>query len=346
VNGPLFAHVKGRSVLDQEGLDQAMIDLDGTPNKARFGANAILGISLAAARAAAAAKKKPLFRHLGGDRLPVPMMNVLNGGAHADNPLDFQEFMIRPVGLSSFPDQLRAGAEVFQMLKQLLHKKGLSTGVGDEGGFAPNISSHEEALELLLEAIERAGYLPGKQITLALDCAASELFESGKYVEKKKRERALPFASRSPSEQIGYLASLASRYPIDSIEDGLDQNDWAHWPELTKKVPVQIVGDDLFVTQTRFLQRGIEVGAANAILIKPNQVGTLSETAAAVRLAHQHGLRTIFSHRSGDTEDPILADLAVGYQAGQIKTGSLCRSERTAKYNRLLEISGALGNPF
>ncbi len=339
----LFPLIQGRSVLDQQGIDRAMIACDGTSNKSRLGANAILGVSLAVARCAAAAQKKPLYASLssGGDfLLPCPMMNILNGGAHADNALDFQEFMIRPIGAPSFQEALRWGAEVFHSLKTILKKKGLSVNVGDEGGFAPLLQHNEEALDLILCAIEQAGYLPGKEISLALDVAASEFYEGNGYIEKKRKNQGKPFRTKGVMEQIDLLARLAGRYPIDSIEDGLDQNDWEGWTALTKRLgdAMQIVGDDLFVTNPLFLEKGIRLKAANAILIKMNQIGTLSETMETVRLAKAHGYKTIISHRSGETEDPFIADLAVALGAGQIKTGSVCRSERVAKYNRLLEI--------
>jgi len=331
VNGPIAEALQGKSVFEQQHIDETMIALDGTENKRKLGANAILGVSLAAAKAAAAARKLPLYRYLGGKEahlLPCPMMNILNGGVHADNGLEFQEFMIRPVGAKSFHEQVRWGAEIFHTLKTLLKKRGLSTGVGDEGGFAPKLSSNEEALELVLQAIEVAGYRPGTDVTLALDLAASEFFREGKY------------AGRTPVEHVHYLANLAARYPIDSIEDGLDQNDWEHWTLLTKELgnKVQLVGDDLFVTNRKFLERGIREHVANAVLLKVNQIGTLTETVATAVLAKAHGYKTIISHRSGETEDTTIADLAVAYNLGQIKTGSLCRSERVAKYNRLLEI--------
>ncbi|MDE3045804.1 MAG: phosphopyruvate hydratase [Verrucomicrobiota bacterium] len=328
--------LRGLSIYDQQKIDQTMISLDGTPNKRRLGANAILAVSLAAAKAAAATKHLSFYRYLGGEEarlLPCPMMNILNGGVHADNGLDFQEFMIRPIGAHTFKQAIQWGAEVFHRLKDLLKKKGLSTAVGDEGGFAPSLSSHEEALDLILHAIESAGYRPGHDLTIALDPAASEFFRDGKY------------SGRTPEEQIKYLSDLVSRYPIDSIEDGLDQNDWAHWRILTQQLgqKLQIVGDDLFVTNTKFLQRGINEGIANAILIKPNQIGTLTEMVATIQLAQKHHYKTIISHRSGETEDTTIADLAVAYRCGQIKTGSLSRSERIAKYNRLLEIEAQLG---
>ncbi len=346
VNGPLTKLLMGRDLLDQKGIDHLMIQADGTPNKAHFGANAILGISLAAAKAAAASQKQPLYRYLGGPsatHLPVPMMNILNGGAHADNLLDFQEFMI---GASSFREAVRWGAEVFHTLKGLLKKEGFSTSVGDEGGFAPALPSNEAALDLIVQSIEKAGFAPGKEITIALDPAASEFYDPSAhlYLEKKKKERGLSFANRSTSEQIDYLEELCAKYPIDSIEDGLDQNDWKGWQAFTAQMgkKLQIVGDDLFVTNAKFLQKGIDLKAANAILIKVNQIGTLTETLETIALAKQHGYATIISHRSGETEDTTIADLCVATSAGQIKTGSLSRSDRVAKYNRLLEIEDEL----
>lgn len=347
INGPIQNHLKGFSVFDQAGLDKAMIDLDGTPNKSRLGANAILAVSLASAHAAAAEKKEPLYRYLGGEKaalLPCPMMNILNGGAHADNGLDVQEFMIRPVGAPTFREAIRYGAEVFHQLKARLKKKNLSTSVGDEGGFAPNISSNEEALDFILQAIEKAGYKPHSQITIALDAAASEFYEDGFYIEKKKKLAGKAFVQRTSDEQIAYLKELSKNYPIDSIEDGLDQNDWQGWTKLTREIPIQIVGDDLFVTNVQFLQKGIELKAANAILLKVNQIGTLTETIAAIELAKKSHYKTVFSHRSGETEDATIADLSVAFKAGQIKTGSLSRSDRVAKYNRLLEIENELGS--
>jgi enolase len=334
VNKTIHQHLKGQSIFEQEAIDRSMIALDGTENKSQLGANAILGVSLAVARCAAAAKAQPLYRYLGGSAahlLPCPMMNVINGGVHADNGLDFQEFMIRPVHAPTFRESLRYGAETFHTLKSLLKKRGLSTAVGDEGGFAPRLASHEEALDLIVEAIEKAGYT-GK-ITIALDPASSEFYKNGRY------------SGKTTKEQIDYLEGLVGKYPIDSIEDGLDQNDWAGWIDLTKKLgkKIQLVGDDIFVTNTRFLQKAIDCHAANAILIKVNQIGTLTETAETIRLAKKNNYRTVMSHRSGETEDTTIADLAVAYGTGQIKTGSLCRSERIAKYNRLLEIEEELG---
>lgn len=343
--------LKGKSVFNQKECDEAMIAADGTSNKSRLGANAILGVSLAIARAAADAKNMPLYRYLGGSEanlLPLPMMNILNGGAHADNSIDFQEFMIRPIGAPTFSEGLRWGVEIFYHLKAILKKQGYSTAVGDEGGFAPNLESDEEALTLILEAIKKAGYIPGKEITLALDCAASEFFDKSKqmYIEKKNKGQGKPFKERSSIEQIDYLASLCENYPIDSIEDGLDENDWNGWKRLTERLgnKVQLVGDDLFVTNTKFLQKGIDESVANSILIKLNQIGTLTETLAAIDLAKKSGYTFVPSHRSGETEDTFLADFAVATRAGQIKTGSLSRSERTAKYNRLLLIEKELKN--
>ena len=336
VNRTLNDHLKGTSIFEQEAIDRKMIALDGTENKRRLGANAILGVSLAAAKCAAAAKKEPLYRSLGGSEaklLPCPMMNVINGGVHADNGLAFQEFMIHPIGAPSFREALRYGAETFHILKTLLKKRGFPTAVGDEGGFAPRLASHEEALELIVEAIQKAGYRPKKEIAIALDPASSEFYKNGTYNGK------------TADEQIAYLSQLAEKYPIDLIEDGLDQNDWDGWVRLTQKLGkrVQLVGDDIFVTNCRFLQRAIDTGVANSILIKVNQIGTLTETIETIQLAKRHRYRTVISHRSGETEDTAIADLAVAFQLGQIKTGSLCRSERIAKYNRLLEIEEELG---
>jgi enolase len=326
--------------LDQASVDQAMIDLDGSPNKANLGANAILAVSLATAKAAAQALALPLYRYLGSplsNVLPVPLMNVINGGAHAANNVDFQEFMIVPVGATSFKEALRWGAEVFACLSKVLDEKGLLTGVGDEGGFAPNLESNQAALELLVAAIDMAGYKPGEQVALALDVAASEFYKEGKYVYEG--------SAHEPSEMIDYLAKLVSEYPIVSIEDGLHEEDWGSWQQLTQKLgsSVQLVGDDLFVTNMTRLQKGIEQKAGNAILIKLNQIGSLTETLQAIELATRSGFRSVISHRSGETEDTTIADLAVATRAGQIKTGSLCRSERVAKYNRLLRIEDELG---
>ena len=345
VNGPLAKLLKGWDVFDQEGIDRAMIEADGTDNKGNFGANAILGISLAAARAAAMTEKTPLFKYLsrGGEvSMPVPMMNILNGGAHADNSLDFQEFMIRPIGAPNFPEALRYGAETFHALKKLLKEKGHVTSVGDEGGFAPNLSSDEEALDFILAAIEKVGLKPGKDISLALDCAASEFYDKSKkvYYDKKRKGKGEKYEERNAHQEIDKLEKLAKQYPIDSIEDGLDENDWEGWKVLTDRLGarIQLVGDDIFVTNKTFLQKGIDEGVANAILVKVNQIGTLTETLETIALAKKHNYHTVISHRSGETEDTFIADLAVATQAGQIKTGSLSRSDRVAKYNRLLTI--------
>jgi enolase len=350
VNGPLSKLLIGKDLFDQNAIDQSMVQADGTPNKAHFGANAILGISLAAAKAAAASKKQPLYLYLGGTEatlLPIPMMNILNGGMHADNLLDFQEFMIRPIGAPSFREALRWGAEVFHTLKKLLKTAGHSTAVGDEGGFAPHLESNEAALTIIIQAIEKAGFKPGKEITIALDPAASEFYDplAKTYFERKKKEAKEPFAARNSDEQIAYLEKLCSKYPIDSIEDGLDQNDWKGWQKFTAQMTsrLQIVGDDIFVTDAEFLQRGIDEKAANAILIKVNQIGTLTETLQTIDLAKKNSYATVISHRSGETEDTTIADLCVATSAGQIKTGSLSRSDRVAKYNRLLEIENELG---
>jgi enolase len=342
VNGEIAEAVAGADVLDQSALDGTLIDLDGTENKSRLGANAILGVSLAAARAAAAEERLPLWRYLGGEMahiLPVPMMNVLNGGAHADNSVDFQEFMIVPVGAPTFAEALRTGAEVFHALKKTLAARGLSTAVGDEGGFAPDLESNEAALTALIEGIEAAGYIPGADVAIALDPATSEIFSNGGY-ELEHENRTL-----SPAELADYWADLAARYPILSIEDGMDEEDWDGWKALTDRVGerVQLVGDDLFVTNTQRLQRGIDLGVANSILIKVNQIGTLTETLAAIELARSAGYTAVMSHRSGETEDTTIADLAVATGCGQIKTGAPSRSDRVAKYNQLLRIEEALG---
>lgn len=351
VNGILAQLLVGEHIFDQTRLDALMTTCDGTENKSRLGANAILGVSLALARAAAFTAKLPLYRYIGGCNaciLPCPMMNIINGGAHADNSLDFQEFMIRPIGAPSFHEALRWGAEVFHTLKEILRTEGYATAVGDEGGFAPNVDSNDAALDLILKAIEKAGYRPGIDITLALDCAASEFYEklTGKYLEKKNMVRNLPYKERTSTEQVDYLEKLCKKYPIDSIEDGLSENDWAGWKELTERLKdkIQIVGDDLFVTNPKFLRKGVEKGVANAILIKPNQIGTLTETLETIRLANHYGYGTIISHRSGETEDTFIADIAVATNAGQIKTGSLSRIDRIAKYNRLLSIEEGLGH--
>jgi len=342
VNGEIAEAVRGIDADDQAGVDRRMIDLDGTPNKGRLGANAILGVSLAAAKAAAAEEGMTLWRYLGGEAahvLPVPMMNVLNGGAHADNKVDFQEFMVVPVGFGSFSEGLRAGVEVFQALKKTLHDRGLATAVGDEGGFAPDFDSNEAALEALMAGIEAAGYAPGDQVAIALDPAASELFESGSYdLEHEGREL-------SPREMADYWDEIASRYPIVSIEDGMDEEDWDGWKLLTDRVGdrVQLVGDDVFVTNVERLEQGIERGVANSILIKVNQIGTLTETLDTMRMAREAGYSAVMSHRSGETEDTTIADLAVATGCGQIKTGAPSRSDRVAKYNQLLRIEEALG---
>jgi enolase len=342
VNGELARAVSGRDAADQASLDRAMIELDGTPNKSRVGANAILGVSLAAAHAAAAEERLPLWRYLGGEGahlLPVPMMNVLNGGVHADNRVDFQEFMVVPLGAASFAECLRMGAETFHALKRTLHEQGLGTAVGDEGGFAPDLDSNEAALQALVRAIEAAGFTPGEQVAIALDPAVSELHHDGAYrLEHEGR-------TLSADELAAYWAELAGRYPIVSLEDGMDEEDWAGWKTLTERLgSVQLVGDDLFVTNTERLRRGIESGVANAILIKVNQIGTLTETLEAIQLAREHGYRAVMSHRSGETEDVTIADLAVATGCGQIKTGAPSRSDRVAKYNQLLRIEEALGD--
>lgn len=345
VNGPIAQILVGEHVFDQRRLDQMMIRSDGTENKGRFGANAILGASLALARAGALTAREPLYRYIGGCNahiLPCPMMNIINGGAHADNSLDFQEFMIRPIGAPTFKEAVRWGAEIFHTLKKILKSEGYATSVGDEGGFAPNLPSNEAALELIMQAIEKAGYHPGTQVTLALDCAASEFFDkpSKSYMEKKKKNRKEKYLERSAAEQVSYLEDLCNQFPIDSIEDGLDEADWEGWKLLTDKLghKIQIVGDDLFVTNPKFLTKGIKQGVANSILIKVNQIGTLTETLETIRIAETHGYTSIISHRSGETEDSFIADIAVGMNTGQIKTGSLSRTDRVAKYNRLLNI--------
>jgi enolase len=342
VHGDICDALIGLDAEDQEDIDAQLIALDGTPNKARLGANAILGVSLAVAKAAAAARGLPLYRYVGGTSarmLPVPMMNIINGGAHADNPIDFQEFMIMPVGAPSFSEGLRWGAEIFHTLKKGLHDRSLSTAVGDEGGFAPNLSSATEALDVILEAIGKAGYAAGKDVVLALDCASTEFFKNGAY-NLEGEGKIL-----SPDQMSAFLADLVSRYPIVSIEDGMGEDDWAGWKALTDAVGArtQLVGDDLFVTNTARLKQGIEKGVANSILVKVNQIGTLSETLDAVSTAHRAGYTAVMSHRSGETEDATIADLAVATNCGQIKTGSLSRSDRLAKYNQLLRIEAELG---
>ena len=342
VNGELFEAIGGMEAENQRHIDETMIALDGTANKKRLGANAILGVSLAVAKAAADAAALPLYRYIGGTNahvLPVPLMNIVNGGAHADNPIDFQEFMIAPAGAVSFREALRMGAEVFHTLKGLLKAAGHNTNVGDEGGFAPNLKSAGEALDLIVQAIGKAGYKAGKDVAIALDPAASEFFRNGKYDyagEGKVRDRAA---------QVAYLADLAKKYPIVSIEDGMAEQDWDGWKALNDKIgdKCQLVGDDIFVTNTKILAEGIEKGVANSILVKVNQIGTLTETLAAVEMAHKAGWTAVMSHRSGETEDATIADLAVATNCGQIKTGSLSRSDRTAKYNQLLRIEEELG---
>lgn len=347
VNDVIAPELLGLDVFDQNLIDHIMIDLDGTPNKSKLGANAILGVSLAVAKAAAMEAGQPLYRYIGGvnaNTLPVPMMNIINGGSHSDAPIAFQEFMIRPVGAKTFSDAIRMGAEIFHHLKKILHDKGLSTAVGDEGGFAPNFSGGtEEALACILEAIGKAGYKAGEEITIALDCAASEFFKDGQYDYKKFEGESGKVRSRE--EQVAYLAELTEKYPIDSIEDGFAEEDWQGWSMLTAKIgdKVQLVGDDLFVTNVKFLQRGIEEKSANSILIKVNQIGTLTETLNAISLAHKAGFTAVMSHRSGETEDATIADLAVAVNCGQIKTGSASRSDRMAKYNQLLRIEEQLG---
>ena len=341
VNGEIAEELSGADARDQALIDRMLIELDGTPNKGRLGANAMLGVSLAVARAAAEASGLPLYRYIGGagaTTLPVPLMNVINGGAHADNLLDPQEFMVCPVGFPSFAEALRAGAEVFHTLKGILKKKGLSTGVGDEGGFAPDIASSKEAIELLLTAIEAAGHKPGRDIVLALDPAASEFYEGGKYVLKGEKK------TFSTDGMIRYWAELVAAYPIASIEDGLAEGDWKGWQALTKELgkKILLVGDDVFVTNPEILARGIADGVGNALLVKLNQIGTLTETLDAVRMAQTAGYRTIVSHRSGETPDDTIADLAVAVNSGLIKSGSACRGERLAKYNRLLSIEEEL----
>jgi enolase len=342
VNSEIAEAVAGLDASDQRGLDRALIDLDGTPNKSRLGANAILGVSLAAAHAQAAEEGLALWRYLGGEAariLPVPMMNVLNGGAHADNSVDFQEFMIVPCGAQTFSECLRMGAEVFHALKRTLHEGGLSTAVGDEGGFAPDLSSNEDALKMLMAGIEAAGYTPGEDVAIALDPAASELYENGAYVLEHEGR------TLSAAELSDYWADLGARYPILSIEDGMDEQDWDGWRTLTERVGahVQLVGDDLFVTNTERLRRGIDAQVANSILIKVNQIGTLTETFEAITMAREAGYTAVMSHRSGETEDVTIADLAVATGCGQIKTGAPSRSDRVAKYNQLLRIEEQLG---
>ena len=342
VNGEIFDALGGMDAEAQAKIDETLIALDGTPNKGRLGANAILGVSLATAKAAAAARQVPLYRYVGGTAarvLPVPMMNIVNGGVHADNPIDFQEFMIMPVGAPTFAEALRAGAEIFHTLKAQLKTAKLNTNVGDEGGFAPNLKSAEAALDFVMQAISKAGYKPGGDIMLALDCAATEFYKDGSYIYEGEGKK------RSKQEQVDYLAQLVGKYPIVSIEDGMAEDDWEGWKLLTQKIgsKCQLVGDDLFVTNVTRLAKGIKDGIANSILVKVNQIGTLTETLAAVEMAHKAGYTAVMSHRSGETEDSTIADLAVATNCGQIKTGSLARADRTAKYNQLLRIEEELG---
>jgi enolase len=346
VNQIIAPKLIGLCACDQRGIDQLMLKLDGTPTKSKLGANAILGVSLAVAKAAAASFGLPLYRYIGGTNtytLPVPMMNIINGGAHSDAPIAFQEFMIRPVGAKSFKEGLRCGAEVFHSLKKVLKSRGLSTAVGDEGGFAPALDSIEDALECIIKAIKAAGYKPGKDVTIALDCASSEFFKNGKYDYTWKEGKK--GAKRTSAEQVKYLEELVAKYPIDSIEDGMAEGDWDGWVALTKAIgsKCQLVGDDLFVTNVKYLEKGIKLGAANSILIKVNQIGSLSETLDAIEMAHRAGYTSVTSHRSGETEDATISDIAVATNSGQIKTGSMSRTDRIAKYNQLLRIEEELG---
>jgi enolase len=347
VNDIIAPELVGMDVFEQNTIDQIMIDLDGTSTKSKLGANAILGVSLAVAKAAAMESGQPLYRYIGGvnaNTLPVPMLNIINGGSHSDAPIAFQEFMVRPIGAPSFSEAIRMGAEIFHNLKKILHDKGLNTSVGDEGGFAPNFSGGtEEALGCILDAIAKAGYKAGDDVTIALDCAASEFYKDGKYDYTKFEGPTGKI--RSSEEQVAYLAELTEKYPIDSVEDGCAEEDWAGWAMLTAKIGdrVQLVGDDLFVTNVKFLKRGIEEKSANSILVKVNQIGTLTETLNAISMAHKAGFTAVMSHRSGETEDSTIADLAVAVNCGQIKTGSASRSDRMAKYNQLLRIEEQLG---
>ena len=347
VNEKIAPVLLGHCVFDQRGIDHKMLALDGTKTKSNLGANAILGVSLAVAKAGAAALNMPLYRYIGGTNtftLPVPMMNIINGGSHSDAPIAFQEFMIRPVGATSFREGLRMGAEVFHSLKKVLHDRGLSTAVGDEGGFAPALHGTEDAIESILKAVEKAGYVPGKDITIAMDCASSEFFKDGIYdYTKFEGENG---KKRTIDEQVEFLSQLVEKYPIDSIEDGMAENDWEGWKKLTDKLgkKIQLVGDDLFVTNVEYLRRGIAEGCGNSILIKVNQIGTLTETLDAIDMAHRHGFTSVTSHRSGETEDATIADIAVATNSGQIKTGSLSRTDRMAKYNQLLRIEEELGD--
>jgi len=347
INKIIAPALLGISALEQRTIDNKMIALDGTKTKSKLGANAILGVSLAVAKAAAAYLDVPLYRYIGGTNtyiLPVPMMNIINGGSHSDAPIAFQEFMIRPVGASSFREGLRMGAEVFHALKKIFHDRGLSTAVGDEGGFAPTLKGTEDALESVIQAIKNAGYVPGKDVNIALDCAASEFYKDGVY-DYTKFEGAAG-AKRTSAQQVDYIAELISKYPIDSVEDGMSENDWNGWKLLTDKLgeKIQLVGDDVFVTNVDFLKKGIEMGCANSILIKVNQIGSLSETLDAIEMAHRAGYTSVTSHRSGETEDSTIADIAVATNSGQIKTGSMSRSDRMAKYNQLLRIEEELGD--
>ncbi len=347
VNDIIAPELVGMDVFEQNTIDQIMIDLDGTSTKSKLGANAILGVSLAVAKAAAMESGQPLYRYIGGvnaNTLPVPMLNIINGGSHSDAPIAFQEFMVRPVGAPSFSEAIRMGAEIFHNLKKILHDKGLNTSVGDEGGFAPNFSGGtEEALGCILDAIAKAGYKAGEDVTIALDCAASEFYKDGKYDYSKFEGPTGKI--RTSEEQVAYLAELTEKYPIDSVEDGCAEEDWTGWAMLTAKIgdKVQLVGDDLFVTNVKFLKRGIEEKSANSILVKVNQIGTLTETLNAIAMAHKAGFTAVMSHRSGETEDSTIADLAVAVNCGQIKTGSASRSDRMAKYNQLLRIEEQLG---
>ena len=347
INTIIAPALKGMSALDQIGIDHAMLALDGTKTKSKLAANAILGVSLAVAKAAANYLDIPLYRYIGGTNtyvMPVPMMNIINGGSHSDAPIAFQEFMIRPVGAASFKEGLRMGAEVFHALKKVLHDRGLSTAVGDEGGFAPNLEGTEDALNSIIAAIKAAGYEPGKDVMIGMDCASSEFYKDGIYdYTKFEGEKGV---KRTSDEQVDYLEKLINEYPIDSIEDGMSENDWAGWKKLTDRIGnhCQLVGDDLFVTNVEFLSRGIKEGCGNSILIKVNQIGSLTETLNAIEMAHRHGYTTVTSHRSGETEDATIADIAVATNSGQIKTGSLSRSDRMAKYNQLLRIEEELGD--
>ena len=346
VNEKIFPEIEGMNALDQVGIDKVMIEMDGTSTKSNLGANAILGVSLATAHAAAEALDLPLFRYIGGVNakvLPIPMMNIINGGAHSDAPIDFQEFMVRPVGAASFGEALRCGAEVFHSLRKVLHGRGLSTAVGDEGGFAPDLDSIEDALGVIVTAVEQAGYKPGEDVTIALDAASSEFYEEGGYVFKKAA-RGGTAQIRTAAEMVAYYEELVAKYPIDSIEDGMAESDWDGWKLLTRRLgdKIQLVGDDLYVTNVEYLARGIREQASNAILIKVNQIGTLTETIDAIEMAHRAGWNAVVSHRSGETEDTTIADLSVALNTGQIKTGSMSRTDRICKYNQLLRIEELL----